>query len=395
MLKGKKVLIIICGGIAAFKVLELIRRLKSLNAHVIPVMTPSAKHFITEMSVACLSGSKVYSELFDLTDETEIGHIKLAQSADIILVAPATADFMAKIASGICSNLAETVVAAASCKIVMIPAMNVTMWDKKANQRVISTLKNDGFDFIGPSHGEMACGDFGDGRFVDVEVIQKYVEQFFRPKKLEGKRVLITSGSTLEIIDPIRFISNRSSGRQGVEIAVALHAYGAEVIFVSGPSLVKPPAVSKIINVETADQMYDAVMAQESIDVVICVAAVGDWKIKERSDNKLKKEMDKEMTLTLIENRDILKAVANFKKRPSLVIGFAAETQDVLENAKKKRLQKNCDWILANDVSTDGNMMGSTFNTVSLITATGVEKWPKLSKSKVGYRLAEKIAEAI
>ncbi len=395
MLSGKKVLVIICGGIAAFKVLELIRKLKNLNADVIPVMTPSAKHFITEMSVACLSGSKVYSQLFDLTDETEIGHIKLAQSADIILVAPATADFMAKVAAGICSNLAETVVAAASCKVVMIPAMNVKMWDKKANQRVVSTLKDDGFDFIGPSRGEMACGDFGDGRFEEVEEIQNYVEQFFQPKKLEGKRVLVTSGSTLEIIDPVRFISNRSSGRQGVDIAKALNAYGAEVIFISGPSSVKPPVVSEIINVETADQMYEAVVAQKNIDVVICVAAVGDWQIKDTSNNKLKKEMNKELKLTLIQNRDILKTVANLKNRPSLVIGFAAETQNVIENAKKKRVQKNCDWILANDVSRGNDTMGGTFNKVSLITSAGVENWPKLPKSEVGFRLAQKIAEVI
>ena len=395
MLNGKKVLVIICGGIAAFKALDLIRRLRNLNAEVIPVMTPSAKHFVTEMSVACLSASKVYSELFDLTDETEIGHIRLAQSADIILVAPATADFMAKVAAGICSNLAETVIAAASCKVVMIPAMNVSMWNKKANQRVISTLKADGYHFIGPSHGEMACGDFGDGRFEEVEVIEKYVEQFFGPKQLRGKRVLVTSGSTQEIIDPIRFISNRSSGRQGVEIAAALHSLGADVIFISGPSLVKPPLVHKIINVETADQMYNAVIEQKNIDVAICVAAVGDWRVKEKSSNKLKKESDKELTLTFIQNRDILKTVANLKNRPPLVIGFAAETQDVLENAQKKRIQKNCDWILANDVSTSSDTMGGSFNTVSLITSSGVEKWPKLEKSEVGYRLAQKIAEVI
>ncbi len=395
MFSGKKVLVIICGGIAAFKALELIRRLRVMNAEILPVMTPSAKKFVTEMSVGTLAGSKVYSELFDMQDETEIGHINLARNADLVVVAPATANFMAKVAVGICSNLAETVVAAATCKIVMIPAMNVKMWERKANLRVIEALKGDGVQFIGPSSGEMACGEFGEGRFAELDVIEESIKKLFGSKKLLGKRILITSGSTKEYIDPVRFISNRSSGKQGRNIASALCDLSAEVIFISGPASEKPPEGVNLIHVETADEMYQAAISQKNIDVAICVAAVGDWKVKNFNRNKLKKDTESEMTLTLVQNKDILKAISNSKNRPSLVIGFAAETENVVEYAKEKRRTKNCDWIVANDVSDEGTTMGGDFNAVSLVTSEGVEGWPKLSKIEVGKRLAERISKVI
>lgn len=395
MLAGKTVLVIICGGVAAFKVLELIRRLKSLNARVVPVMTPSAKNFVTEMSVGALSGSKVYSELYDLTDESEIGHINLAQSADLILVAPATANFMAKVAAGMCSTLAETIIAAASCKIIMIPAMNPKMWGRKANQRVIETLKSDGIRFIGPALGEMACGDFGEGRFEDLEVIESGIKGSFKKRKLFGKRVLMTSGSTSEPIDPIRYISNRSSGKQGEKIASALSDLGAEVVFISGSPSVDLPNGVELVQVETADQMYEEAISRINVDVVICVAAVADWKVKTLSKNKIKKGSSNEIILKLVENRDILKAISNAKNRPNLVIGFAAETDKIKENAIKKRGVKGCDWIIANDVSVGESAMGGNFNTVSLITQDGVEEWPKMSKVEVGIRLAEKISEVL
>ena len=395
MLSGKKVLVIICGGIAAYKALELIRRLKNLNAQIFPVMTPAAKNFVTEMSVGVLAESKVYSELFDLQDESEIGHINLARSADLIIVAPATANFLAKVASGICSNLAETIVAAANCRVIMIPAMNVKMWERKTNQRAVETLKGDGVYFIGPAYGEMACGDYGEGRFEDLDVIETSIKNFFGSKKLFGKRILITSGSTQEPIDPIRFISNRSSGKQGSSIASALSELGAEVIFISGPSTESSPEGVNLIKVETAEQMFEEALSQKNIDVAICVAAVGDWRVKRLSKNKLKKGLESELNLQLVQNKDILKTISQSKNRPRLVIGFSAETQKVIEHAKEKRVNKKCDWILANDVSRSDSSMGGDFNVITLVTSEGVESWPKLSKYEVGIRLAERISKAI
>ncbi len=395
MLSGKKILVIICGGIAAYKALELIRRLKSLNAQIFPVMTPAAKHFVTEMSVGVLAESKVYSELFDLQDESEIGHINLARSADLIIVVPATANFLAKVASGICSNLAETIVAAANCRVIMIPAMNVKMWERKTNQRAVETLKGDGVHFIGPACGEMACGDFGEGRFEDLDVIETSIKNFFGSKKLFGKRILITSGSTHEPIDPIRFISNRSSGKQGSSIASALSELGAEVIFISGPSTENSPEGVNLIKVETAEQMFEEALSQKNIDVAICVAAVGDWRVKRLSKNKIKKDLESELNLQLVKNKDILKTISQSKNRPRLVIGFSAETQKVVEHAKEKRANKMCDWILANDVSRSDSSMGGDFNVITLVTSQGVETWPKLSKYEVGIRLAERISNAI
>ena len=395
MLSGKKILVIICGGIAAYKALELIRRLKNLNAQIFPVMTPAAKNFVTEMSVGVLAESKVYSELFDLQDESEIGHINLARSADLIIVAPATANFLAKVASGICSNLAETIVAAANCRVIMIPAMNVKMWERKTNQRAVETLKGDGVHFIGPAYGEMACGDFGEGRFEDLDVIETSIKNFFGSKKLFGKRILITSGSTQEPIDPIRFISNRSSGKQGSSIASALIELGAEVIFISGPSTESSPEGVNLIKVETAEQMFEEALSQKNIDVAICVAAVGDWRVKRLSKNKLKKGLESELNLQLVQNKDILKTISQSKNRPRLVIGFSAETQKVIEHAKEKRANKKCDWILANDVSRSDSSMGGDFNVITLVTSEGVESWPKLSKYEVAIRLAERISKAI
>jgi phosphopantothenoylcysteine decarboxylase/phosphopantothenate--cysteine ligase len=396
MLRGKRILLIIGGGIAAFKSLDLIRRLSERGADVTPVLTKAGTEFVTPLSVAALSGSKVYTDLFDLTDEAEMGHIQLSRSADLIVVAPATADLMAKMAQGFANDLASTLLLATDTPVLVAPAMNVRMWQHAATQRNIATLKDDGVVFVGPNDGDMACGEFGPGRMSEPLGIVAAVEAKLADGPLKGKRVLITSGPTHEPIDPVRYIANRSSGAQGTSLGNALAALGADVVFVTGPADVAPPSGVEVIAVQTAQQMLEAVQAALPSDVAIFAAAVADWRVEGASDRKLKKSKDGFPTLIFAENPDILAHVAQLKKgRPSLVVGFAAETNDVEANATAKRKRKGCDWIVANDVSPETGIMGGSENAVSIISDAGVEEWPRMSKDNVARKLAQRIAEAI
>ena len=396
MLSGKRILLIIGGGIAAFKSLDLIRRLRERGADVTPVLTLAGTEFVTPLSVAALSGSKVYTDLFDLTDEAEMGHIQLSRSADLIVVAPATADLMAKMAQGLANDLASTLLLATDTPVLVAPAMNVRMWQHPATQRNIATLKGDGVTFIGPNDGDMACGEFGPGRMSEPLEIVAAVEAKLANGPLKGKRVLITSGPTHEPIDPVRYIANRSSGAQGTALANALSALGADVVFVTGPADVAPPEGVEVIAVQTAQQMLEAVQTALPADVAIFAAAVADWRVEGASDRKLKKSKDGLPTLSFAENPDILAHVAQLTTgRPPLVIGFAAETNDVKANATAKRKRKGCDWIVANDVSPETGIMGGSENAVSLISDAGVEDWPRMSKDNVSRKLAQRIAEAV
>jgi len=368
MLTGKRILLIIGGGISAYKSLDLIRKLRERGAAVIPVLTGAATEFVTPLSVAALSSSKVYGELFDLTDEAEMGHIQLSRSADLVVVAPATADLMAKMVHGFANDLASTLLLATDTPGVA-PAMNVRMWEHAATQRNIVTLANDGVAFVGPNEGDMACGEFGPGRMAEPLEIVAAVEAELFDGPLKGKRVLITSGPTHEPIDPVRYIANRSSGTQGTAIANALSALGADVVFVTGPADVAPPSGVEVIAVKTAQQMLEAVQTALPADVAIFAAAVADWSVEGGSDRKLKKTKDGLPTLTFAENPDILAYVSQLKTgRPELVVGFAAETNDVEANATAKLKRKGCDWIVANDVSPETGIMGGSENDVAIIS---------------------------
>lgn len=396
MLSGKRILLIIGGGIAAYKSLDLIRRMRERGADVTPVLTGAAEEFVTPLSVAALSGAKVYRDLFDLTDEAEMGHIQLSRSADLIVVAPATADLMAKMAQGLANDLASTLLLATDTPVLVAPAMNVRMWEHPASQRNIGTLKGDGVTFVGPNDGDMACGEFGPGRMSEPLEIVAAAEALLAAGPLSGKRVLITSGPTHEPIDPVRYIANRSSGAQGTALANALSALGAEVVFVTGPADVAPPLGVEVIAVQTAQQMLEAVQGALPADVAIFAAAVADWRIEGASARKLKKTKDGLPVLKFAENPDILAYVAQLKTgRPALVVGFAAETNDVEANATAKRKRKGCDWIVANDVSPETGIMGGSENDVSIISEAGVEEWPRMSKDMVSRKLAQRIAEAI
>ena len=396
MLTGKRILLIIGGGISAYKSLDLIRKLRERGAAVTPVLTGAATEFVTPLSVAALSGSKVYGELFDLTDEAEMGHIQLSRSADLVVVAPATADLMAKMAHGLANDLASTLLLATDTPVLVAPAMNVRMWDHAATQRNIATLADDGVAFVGPNEGDMACGEFGPGRMAEPMEIVAAVEAKLSDGPLKGKRVLITSGPTHEPIDPVRYIANRSSGAQGTALANALSALGADVVFVTGPADVAPPSGVEVIAVQTAQQMLEAVQTALPADVAIFAAAVADWRVEGASDRKLKKTKDGLPTLTFAENPDILAHVSQLKTgRPALVVGFAAETNDVEANATAKLKRKGCDWIVANDVSPETGIMGGSENDVAIISQAGVDEWPRMSKDMVSRKLAQRIAEAI
>ncbi|MDE1132450.1 MAG: bifunctional phosphopantothenoylcysteine decarboxylase/phosphopantothenate--cysteine ligase CoaBC [Ascidiaceihabitans sp.] len=396
MLTGKRILLIIGGGISAYKSLDLIRKLRERGAAVTPVLTGAATEFVTSLSVAALSGSKVYGELFDLTAEAEMGHIQLSRSADLVVVAPATADLMAKMAHGLANDLASTLLLATDTPVLVAPAMNVRMWDHAATQRNIATLADDGVAFVGPNEGDMACGEFGPGRMAEPLEIVAAVEAKLSDGPLKGKRVLITSGPTHEPIDPVRYIANRSSGAQGTALANALSALGADVVFVTGPADVAPPSGVEVIAVQTAQQMLEAVQTALPADVAIFAAAVADWRVEGASDRKLKKTKDGLPTLTFAENPDILAHVSQLKTgRPALVVGFAAETNDVEANATAKLKRKGCDWIVANDVSPETGIMGGSENDVAIISQAGVEEWPRMSKDMVSRKLAQRIAEAI
>ncbi len=395
MLAGKRILLIISGGIAAFKALDLIRRLKERGASVTPVMTQAAGEFVTPLSASALAGEKVYSHLFDLTDEAEMGHIELSRSADLIVVAPATANIMAKMAHGIADDLASTLLLATDTTVMIAPAMNVRMWQHPATQRNLSTLMSDGIRVVGPAEGDMACGEFGPGRLSDPFEIVAAAEAALVDGPLKGKRILVTSGPTHEPIDPVRYIANRSSGAQGTAIARALSALGAHVLFVTGPADVPPPPGVEVVRVETAAEMYAATLAGLPADAMVSAAAVADWRVDGAGNSKIKKGETGVPTFGLVENPDILAMVSQHKDRPRLVIGFAAETDDVVAQATAKRARKGCDWIVANDVSPETGIMGGTHNTVTLITEQGAESWPKLDKDTVARKIAERIAEVL
>ena len=396
MLAGKHILLIIGGGIAAFKSLDLIRRLRERGAEVTPVLTRAGTEFVTPLSVSALAGRKVFQDLFDLGDEAEMGHIQLSRVADLLVVAPATADLMAKMAQGHADDLASTLLLATDTPVMIAPAMNVRMWDHAATQRNLATLRGDGIRVVGPNDGDMACGEYGPGRMAEPLEIVAAVETYLSDGPLKGKRILVTSGPTHEPIDPVRYIANRSSGAQGTAIARALAALGAEVVFVTGPADVPPPEGVEVRRVQTAAEMMQAVEAALPVDAGVFAAAVADWRVEGASDRKLKKSKDGLPTLAFAENPDILKTVSQMQQgRPPLVVGFAAETNDVIDNATAKRQRKGCDWIVANDVSPATGIMGGTENAVTLITAEGAESWPRMGKAEVAQKLAARIAEAL
>ena len=396
MLHDKRILLIIGGGIAAYKSLELIRLLRGAGAAVTAVMTRAAAEFVTPLSVAALAGEKAYTDLFDLTDEAEMGHIQLSRVADLIVVAPATADLMAKAATGLAGDLASTLLLATDTPVLMAPAMNVRMWTHPATQRNLATLMADGVTFVGPDVGDMACGEHGPGRLSDPGVILAGITARLTHGPLTGRHVIVTSGPTHEPIDPVRYIANRSSGAQGAAIARALMALGARVTFVTGPATVPAPDGVVLVRVETARQMHDAVMAALPADAGVFAAAVADWRVANAGAQKIKKTAGGLPALEFAENTDILAAVSQLGAgRPRLVVGFAAETQDVTRLATEKRARKGCDWIVANDVSDGTGIMGGTENAVTLITAAGAEDWPRMGKGAVAQRLAQKLAEAL
>ena len=396
MLADKHILLIIGGGIAAYKSLDLIRQLRKRGCQVTPVLTKAGSEFVTPLSVSALAGSKVYGDLFDLTDEAEMGHIELSRAADLIVVAPATADLMAKMAVGLSNDLASTLLLATDKRVLLAPSMNVRMWEHPATQRNLVTLKDDGILTVGPGEGDMACGEYGPGRMAEPMEIVAATDAALSDGPLKGKHVLVTSGPTHEPIDPVRYIANRSSGAQGTAIANALLALGAEVTFVTGPADVAPPMDATVVAIETAQDMLAAVGAALPADAAVFAAAVADWHVANASDSKIKKDKDGLPTLNFAENPDILAAVSGMEKgRPKLVVGFAAETNDVQANAVAKRKRKGCDWIVANDVSPETGIMGGSENAVTLISDDGADVWPRMGKDAVARQLAERIAQAL
>ena len=395
MLHGKRILLIISGGIAAYKSLDLIRRLRERGAAVRCVLTDSATQFVTPLSVSALSEDKVYGDLFSLTDEAEMGHIQLSRYADLVVVAPATANILAKMAQGTGDDLATTVLLATDKDVIVAPAMNVRMWEHAATRDNIATLKTRGVHFAGPTEGAMACGEYGEGRMVEPLEIVAQIERYFgATAPLAGRRAIVTSGPTHEAIDPVRYIANRSSGKQGHAIAATLAGMGAQTVLVTGPSDENDPPGVEIVRVESAREMYDACMAALPADIAVCAAAVADWRPAQADESKIKKQAGAPPPrLEMVENPDILRALsAAGNQRPGLVIGFAAETDDVVENATAKRDRKGCDWIVANDVSPATGTFGGDSNTVILVAGTGVENWPTMRKTEVATRLAERIA---
>ena len=398
VLDGKRVLLVIGGGIAAYKSLELIRLLIDRGASVRCVLTRAGAEFVTPLSLASLSGDKVYSDLFSLTEESEMGHIRLSREADLVVVAPATADLMAKMAAGLADDLASTALLATDKPVLIAPAMNVEMWRHPATRRNVARLEADGIGRVGPGAGDLACGEVGEGRMAEPEEILSAVEARLSrvpesQRLLAGRRALVTSGPTFEAIDPVRFIGNRSSGKQGHAIAGALARLGADTTLVSGPTGEATPEGVHVTHIESAREMLAACQAALPVDIAVCAAAVGDWRVASAKPQKIKRD-GAPPKLELIENPDILATLCSQDgARPELVIGFAAETETLIETAKLKRTRKGCDWIVANDVSEEAGTFGGEGNTVHLITADGVEDWPKLSKGQVAERLAQRIAD--
>lgn len=397
MLAGRSVLLIISGGIAAYKSLELIRRLRDRGVSVRCVLTKGGAQFVTPLSVAALSENKVYQDIFSLTDEAEMGHIRLSREADLVVVAPATADLMARMAAGMADDLAATVLLATDKPVLMAPAMNSMMWSHPATQANLRTLEARGVRSVGPNAGDLACGEVGSGRMAEVPEIIAAIETFFTADQpLKGRRALVTSGPTHEPIDPVRFIANRSSGKQGHAVAAALAALGADVTLVSGPvTLADPPGV-RTVRVESARDMLDACRTALPVDIAVCAAAVADWRV-EAAGQKIKKQAGgAPPALTLAENPDILATLsAPGSQRPTLVVGFAAETESVIAHAQAKLARKGCDWICANDVSPASGTFGGDSNTLHIVSAAGVESWPALPKAEAARRLAARIAEAL
>jgi phosphopantothenoylcysteine decarboxylase/phosphopantothenate--cysteine ligase len=396
MLAGKRILLIIGGGIAAYKALDLIRRLKERGAGVTPVLTKAATEFVTPLSVSALAGAKVHTHVFDLTDEAEMGHIQLSRVADLIVVAPATADLMARMAQGRADDLAATLLLATDTRVLIAPAMNVRMWNHPATQRNLATLRADGILTVGPNEVDMACGEYGPGRMAEPLEIVAAIEAALGDGPLTGRHILVTSGPTHEPIDPVRYIANRSSGAQGAALAGALAGLGARVTFVTGPASVPPPPGVTVVPVETARQMLDAVQSALPADAAVFAAAVADWHVANASDQKMKKNASgMAPALHFAENPDILATVAGGNPRPRLVVGFAAETDDVIAHATAKRDRKGCDWIVANDVRPETGIMGGTENAITLITDEGAETWPRMTKTDVARHLALRIAGAL
>ena len=395
-LAGRRVLLIVSGGIAAYKALELVRLLRKSGCEVTCVMTEAARQFVTPLSLQALSENRVYTELFSLTDESEMGHIQLSRAADLLVVAPASADILAKMAAGLASDLATTLLLATDKRVLVAPAMNVRMWTHPATVANMASLAARGVAVVGPDEGVMACNEYGFGRLAEPPAILAAIERLLTaPQPLADRRALVTSGPTHEPIDPVRYIANRSSGKQGHAIAAALAALGAEVTLVSGPVAIADPAGVRVVHVETAAEMLAACTNALPVDVAVFAAAVADWRT-EAAALKLKKTPGAAPpSLALVQNPDILATVAQGTPRPRLVVGFAAETHDVLAHATAKRARKGCDWIVANDVGAGSDIMGGAENEVHLVTDSGVEHWPRLAKGDVATRLAARIAEAL
>jgi phosphopantothenoylcysteine decarboxylase/phosphopantothenate--cysteine ligase len=394
-LSDKRVLLIVGGGIAAYKALELTRLLRKAGVGVRPILTAAGAEFVTPLSLSALAEDKVHSELFSLTEEAEMGHIELSRSADLVVVAPATADLMAKAANGLAGDLASTTLLATDKPVLMAPAMNVRMWEHPATRRNLARLAADGVLFVGPDEGAMACGEYGPGRMAEPPVIFEAIMDALAgaaSRPLAGKRAVVTAGPTAEPIDPVRLITNRSSGKQGYAIARALSALGAQVTLVSGPTALPAPAGVNRVAVETAREMLSACEAALPADIAVCVAAVADWRPETLGASKIKKGPNGPSAISLVENPDILATLSKGEARPKLVIGFAAETDDVEAHAQAKLVRKGCDWIVANDVSIDGTMGGDE-NAVAIVSKGGIERWDRLPKGEVARRLAARIAK--
>ena len=388
----RRVLLIVGGGIAAYRALELVRLLKADNVSVTPVMTDAAKAFITPLSLEALSGEQVHDALFAPTQESEIGHIALARSADLVVVCPATANLMARMAHGLADDLATTLLLATTTPILLAPAMNVRMWEHPATQANLALLKERGVRVVGPDEGSMACGEFGPGRLSQPDVIRDAIlEALASDHSLAGRHALVTAGPTVEPLDPVRFLSNHSSGKQGYAIAAALAARGAKVTLVSGPVTLPVPAGVVCVKVQTAREMLGACEAALPAEIAVCTAAVSDWRAKAAAQGKIKKTSEGPPVLELVENPDILATLCRLANRPKLIVGFAAETDDVLDNAVAKRERKGCDWLVANDVRR--GVFGADRNLVSLITETGIETWPEMDKSQVAGKLVQRITD--
>ena len=394
MLAGKRILLIISGGIAAYKSLELIRRLRERGAGVRCILTEAGREFVTPLSVSALSGDKVYGALFSLTDESEMGHIRLSREADLVVVAPATADILARMAQGLADDLATTALLATDKPVMVAPAMNVRMWEHPATRANLASLARRGVLQAGPDTGPMACGEEGEGRMIEPAAIVEAIEARLGARApLAGRRALVTSGPTFEAIDPVRYIANRSSGKQGAAIAAALARNGADTVLVTGPVREPDPPGVAVVGIESAREMLEACRAALPVDVAVCAAAVADWRPADAALRKIKKSGDRPPALRLVENPDVLATLAApGNMRPRLVVGFAAETEAIAANARAKREAKGCDWILANDVSPAAGAFGGDDNRIHLIDGDGEESWPRLDKREIAERIAERIA---